>query len=147
MISPEEMLSSHKDAIIFLTSGSSASEMKKILIDNGFSEEQIVFGVFTDEQEQYFDPILSFGDDEVFVDAGAYDGFSSVRFAKEVNYKYNKIFVFEPDKGNLMRIANNVEFQKLANTEISSIGLSSKKIHYIFLVDSLVVVKYQRMEI
>ena len=50
------------------------------------------------EQKQYFDlPALYHAKDETFVDAGGYDGATSVRFATWAG-EYRKIFAFEPDE-------------------------------------------------
>lgn len=50
------------------------------------------------EQKQYFDlPALSHDAEETFVDAGSYDGMTSVRFAEWAG-QYRKIFAFEPEQ-------------------------------------------------
>jgi FkbM family methyltransferase len=48
--------------------------------------------------EQYFDLGFPFDENEVFVDAGVYDGLSSISFARKVNGKYRGIYAFEPDE-------------------------------------------------
>lgn len=50
------------------------------------------------ELPQYFvKDIISYGKDEVFIDCGGYDGKTSVDFIHEVENKFKKIVIFEPD--------------------------------------------------
>lgn len=49
--------------------------------------------------KQYFD-MFEPRKDEVFVDAGAFDGMTDVDFAKWAKNNYKKIYAFEPDKDN-----------------------------------------------
>ncbi|MEH7384269.1 FkbM family methyltransferase [Bacillus sp. JJ1521] len=47
---------------------------------------------------QYFDPeVISFSNDEIFIDGGAYIGDTVEGFLKAVNGKYKKIYAFEPE--------------------------------------------------
>lgn len=59
----------------------------------------------TCQQNQYFpEDIFSLGQDEVFVDAGAFDGDTIEQFLKNTNFKYKNIYAFEPDKSNYERL-------------------------------------------
>jgi FkbM family methyltransferase len=50
---------------------------------------------------QYFpDDIVRLEADEVFVDAGVYDGVTSIHFMKRVKDKFRMIYAFEPDRMN-----------------------------------------------
>lgn len=44
--------------------------------------------------------IISFSDDECFLDAGAYTGDSFLRFLRQTNYRFNAAYLFEPDPQN-----------------------------------------------
>jgi FkbM family methyltransferase len=53
------------------------------------------------EDVQYFpDDIMVLGENEVFVDAGVYDGGTSIHFMKRVKDKFRMIYAFEPDRMN-----------------------------------------------
>ncbi len=51
--------------------------------------------------------LLSYGEDEVYVDAGAYDGDSIRLFIERVGGRYARILAFEPDKNTFKRLAAN----------------------------------------
>lgn len=58
-------------------------------------------GAHTLAERQYFDePFIQFGDDEVFIDAGAFDLTTALEFAKRCK-SFKKIYSFEPDKTNI----------------------------------------------
>lgn len=53
------------------------------------------------EDDQYFpEDVIELNSDEVFVDCGAYQGDTVVRFLERVGNKYKKIVCFEPEKDN-----------------------------------------------
>ena len=81
---------------------------------------------FTDCQyRQYFEDFLTISDrDEVFVDVGGYDGYTSAEFIKRYP-KYQAIHFFEPEAQNIERAK-----QKLGNARSLTyyqLGLSGKK--------------------
>lgn len=66
--------------------------------------------------EQYFDLDFPLDENEVFVDAGVYNGFSSISFARKVNGKYRGIYAFEPDEKSYVRSESNF---KKANLNVT----------------------------
>lgn len=56
----------------------------------------------------YFDPITNLSGNEVFVDCGAFDGDSIIRFVKHVDGQYKEIIGFEPDKSTFAKLMCNV---------------------------------------
>lgn len=48
------------------------------------------------EHQQYFEPFLELGSNEVFCDVGSFDGFTTEQFITLVEGKYDHIHVFEP---------------------------------------------------
>lgn len=56
---------------------------------------------------QYFENFFELGEEEVFVDAGGYDGQTSVEFIRRCP-KYKSIHFFEPDGGNLELARKNL---------------------------------------
>jgi FkbM family methyltransferase len=70
--------------------------------------------VFDPEIDQYFDTdIVRLAPDEVFVDAGGFDGQTTLEFIKRCGGQYRHIYYFEPDS-NLMQRSRN---QALAGRE------------------------------
>lgn len=56
---------------------------------------------------QYFDAeLVTFSDDDVFIDLGGYDGDTVEKFIQFSNTSYSKIYLFEPDE-NLLNLAIN----------------------------------------
>ena len=74
-------------------------ESKKIIIDRikGYLLDKPLS--HRDTNQQYLD-VIPFTQDEVFVDAGFYNGDTTLAFIDKVNDKYKHIYAFEPDKEN-----------------------------------------------
>jgi FkbM family methyltransferase len=77
-----------------------------------------------DEIGQYFEDFLNLQEGEVFVDAGGFDGQTSIEFIKHCP-KYKSIYIFEPDSDNLGLAKKNLANFK--NVNFISKGLSNKK--------------------
>lgn len=73
----------------------------------------------------YFNDILPFGENEVFVDCGAYDGKSVVDFICYTKGKYQKIYAFEPDIVNYSLCHRHLA--DLRNVFLSNSGLSDSE--------------------
>lgn len=59
--------------------------------------------------KQYFEPtILSFCQEEVFVDCGAYMGDSVMQFYEETSGRFKKVYSFEPDRSNFFKLCDTV---------------------------------------
>jgi FkbM family methyltransferase len=77
-----------------------------------------------DEKGQYFEDFLNLQDGEVFIDAGGFDGQTSIEFIKYCpNYK--AIYIFEPSEKNLAMAKENLKEYK--NIKFISKGLSNQK--------------------
>ena len=72
---------------------------------------------------QYFD-VLTIAEDEVFIDAGCYDGNTTKEFLKSCNGKYNKIYAFEPDEKCFKECEENLG--GIRNLEVMNYGLWDK---------------------
>jgi len=86
-----------------------------------------------DQIGQYFEDFLDFKDNEVFVDAGGYDGQTSIEFIK-LCPTYKSIYIFEPSKENLAFAERNLKDFK--NVNFISKGLSNQKDTLRFDTDS-----------
>ena len=84
----------------------------------------LVLGEYA-EKKQYFDlPQLNISNDEVFIDAGGFNGDTSSQFAKKTLYKYKKIYLFEPNAKSAEKCRN--ELKNLHDCEIIQKGTWSK---------------------
>ena len=91
-----EMLEDYKSKMIYRTMAESRFTKNTNLLAH------------TCEQNQYFPEtdIFEISENEVFVDAGAFDGDTIQRFIELTNGKFKKIYAFEPDKSNYNKILN-----------------------------------------
>ena len=59
--------------------------------------------------QYYASGIVNLSEHEVYVDCGEWDGDMVNRFLEQVNYKYKKIYVFEPDTQMIPKLKNNID--------------------------------------
>jgi FkbM family methyltransferase len=69
----------------------------------------------------YGSSLLRLGDDEVYVDGGAFDGDSVRMFLQRVNGKYERVLAFEPDPDTFGRLTRNLN--ALPRVELFNCGL------------------------
>jgi len=97
IISFKEFIENSKNAVVLISSFLHIDEMKQQLITNGFSEDFIISFIWC---TQYFDlPCFKPREDELFIDAGGFDGISTIYFFKWLgDHKINgKSILFEPN--------------------------------------------------
>lgn len=108
VISLSELSDEKEDYIVLVTPQYYQEEIKESLLLNGIKDEKIYLThkhpVLVKFQKmefynQYFDKLLKWEADEVFVDAGCLDCETSFEFAKRCS-NYQKIIAFEPDERN-----------------------------------------------
>ncbi len=75
-------------------------------------------------EKQYFEGFFDFAGDEVFVDGGGYDGFTSQEFAKRCPH-YSKIHFFEPVESAMLTAKDKLK--GLDNIVYHSVGLYDRK--------------------
>lgn len=111
VISFDEYLKEYRDATVFLGSRLYYNELYEQLVKSGIPRERIVnVGKMIDDMSlrQYFDlPCMPHVEDEVFVDAGGFDGKTSRLFIQWCGGQYKKIYISEPEKQNITMIHNN----------------------------------------
>lgn len=119
------------DKIYQIFADNVSKEILSKLIDFRLSYDLLKMTGFTDiQQKQYFEDFLNLKlKDEVFVDVGGYDGYTSLEFIKYCP-DYNHIYFFEPDEMN-MQIAKTA-MCKYPNIDFFEIGLSDKKERLLF---------------
>lgn len=76
------------------------------------------------EHLQYFEDFLNLQDNEVFIDVGGYDGFTSEEFIKRCT-NYKSVHIFEPEEKNIFSAKKRLKHFK--NINFYEIGLSNKK--------------------
>ena len=105
-----------QNARVFLAVKYHAEEIKQQLISIGIQAENIINvgkTLYDMGVRQYFDlPYLPHHDKEVFVDAGALNGDTSLRFVEWCRNKFEHIYCFEPDRNNIDKCHKNFENAK-----------------------------------
>lgn len=135
----DEWISQNEDMIMIISTKLYHKEIYAQLKQNQIPDELIInAGKVIDEANkiQYFDlPALKNNkiDDEVFVDVGAFDGQTSVMFAKWAG-KYKKIFALEPDPQNREKCYKTLESID-AEYEILPFGAWDKQEQLFFEAD------------
>lgn len=99
--SPDEFIKSSKNSFVLVSSTDWHTQILEQLSELGFSMEQVIDAgemIIDLFNCQYFDlPYLQHAENEIFVDAGCYDGSSVRNFIKWSQGKYKAIFSSEPD--------------------------------------------------
>lgn len=84
-----------------LLSDEKSKEVYKAALKFKLTEDyHYLLDVKDDLKKQYFDEVVKFSDEEVFVDCGGYTGDTIEAFIKAVNGKFKQIYSFEPDGKN-----------------------------------------------
>jgi len=76
------------------------------------------------EDKQYFEEFIPINDEEVFLDVGSYDGYTSEEFLK-FNPNYKEIHIFEPDPVNMTKVKKRLK--NYQNISFHEVGLSNKR--------------------
>lgn len=76
---------------------------------------------------QYFSDMISFDDNEAFVDCGAYTGDTILKFTDKVNGKYSRIYAFEPDDANYDMLRKTIDENHMHDVHLIKKGCWSKK--------------------
>ena len=88
-------------------------------------DPELIAKVRDDVRLQYFDPeVIRFGQDEVFLDLGAYNGDTIEAFANHVSGHYEKIVALEPDAGNFGKL--QTVSSRLHDVECYPYGIGAK---------------------
>lgn len=124
------------DYLIFLASTrftdkmySSCLHMPNIDRDKIFYPMKKRYCIFT--PRQYFD-FFEPREHEVFVDAGAYDGETSIEFSKWASKGYDMIYLFEPDTNNENVCRDNLEAHHIEHYELHMQGTGEQEKSVLF---------------
>lgn len=105
VMSPEELLA-RKDLNVVINTRRAYTEIREILERGGYPQNQVfsmaeIIGM--EDTEQYFNPdFMRYEDEEVFVDVGCFDLYTSIRLKKYCK-SVKKVYAFEPDAQNYQR--------------------------------------------
>jgi len=136
IISFQEFIKNSENSIVFIPNSPFWIEMKRQLINSGFSEDSII-GNYEDSTlnnsgsrsffgTQYFD--LSYfkpQKKEFFIDAGGYDGYTTQCFFNWLGNSLGRSIIFEPNNIQYEFCKNNM--QNYDNVKIVNKGLWHKK--------------------
>ena len=80
---------------------------------------------------QYFDPdIMTFANEEIFLDLGAYNGDTVSAFISNVDKKYKKIIALEPDRNNYTMLVENTKGFFDIDCHCLGIDSASRKVNF-----------------
>lgn len=82
-----------------------------------------LFQIETDKNEAY--SLLNFGNNESYLDLGAYNGDTALEFAEYTSGNYQKIIAVEPDAKNFRKLTANTE--NLKDVTLINAGISDQK--------------------
>ncbi len=100
------------------------------LLKLGALPEDIIFRC-TDMGRQYFDLAqLTFTQEEVFVDAGSFNGDDVLRFIDQTGGEYNRIYSFEPDLQNYDNCVKRIGQLRAVEIVKAGVWSSSREISF-----------------
>lgn len=89
-------------------------------------------------KKQYFsDDIYNFSDSEIYVDLGAANGDTILKFINTVNNKYKKIIAFEPQKELYNELIRNINNNQVLNIDTYNLGCWKEKAKLNFSYENL----------
>ena len=125
IISPEELVKTHIDATIVISTGHFSEEIFQYLLSMGFCSENIY--VPSNFNEIYFgESFLRAGENEIYIDAGTYNGDTIKNFIKFCDNRYKKIYAFEPDSDNYEVLTNRLKEKSINNFHLIKKGTWNK---------------------
>jgi FkbM family methyltransferase len=78
-------------------------------------------------EPQYFNDVIPFGKNDIFVDCGAFTGDTVLGFCRKVNEIYNKIYAIEPDDHNYEHLKKTVKDNEIKSIQLVKAGCWSEK--------------------
>lgn len=130
VISKEQMVKDFAHVPVVITFRD-VEEQKRIihfLKEHDFKREHIFHNIaFFDIDQQYFQTeFMSFGEEEIFVDAGSFDGNTTLQFVRKCP-SYKKIYLFDANEHYVDITRNNLEKEGVKRYELHSTGLWNEK--------------------
>ena len=122
-----EDLASNKQKYLNLYNLLEDEKSKKVLetiADFRLTFDFSLYNSILDKNQYFEESFLNFGENDIFIDGGGFDGDTALNFIKKVNNKYKKILFFEPDKESFLKAKENLK--NAQNIDFFNKGLYSK---------------------
>ncbi len=133
IVSAEELVNNFSDAFIIITPSKHRDSIYNQLINMGFNANNICIPItgfaciYNESSEQYFDKnIVKPDKNEVFIDAGAYDGNTILYFMKWCNNNYSHIYAFDPSPDNIKKCRKTLNKNNVLNVSFIEAGVYSE---------------------
>ncbi|MCM1295757.1 MAG: FkbM family methyltransferase [Muribaculaceae bacterium] len=139
IITTKQLLENYTNSVVILSAQSEMFDTYRLLLRCGFPRKKILLPMHlhlvASNGIQYFD-VFSPIKDEIFVDAGSYDGDTIRKFVEWTNGQYKKIYAFEPNKELGEILLRNVKEEKIENVIFTPEATWEKKADLNFVNDS-----------
>ena len=129
VISLDEAVKNYPDAVFIVSPNYIKDEIIGELKAAGVSDDSIIrdyHALLKPNKLEYFDEVLKFTENEVFVDAGCCNCANSLDFIEHCP-SYEKIYAFEPDKRSYDVCGEVIKDKQISNIELFDCGLWDKK--------------------
>lgn len=127
-ITSVELIEEYKEYIILIYSNDSfhIQEIMGHFRYHGFNSEQLII-IRQAPEEQYFGlEFLRPVQDEIYIDAGCFDGDTVLKFYKFCNGNYKHIYAIEPDRVNFKKAIEAINREQIERVEIQCKACWSK---------------------
>ncbi len=134
VISPDYLFQNPDDFYVILAVADSADEVKRIVKENHFPQEQILASLKPDHEidHQYFEFPSLFHHGTAFVDGGCLNCRTSYLFADWCGNGYSKIFAYEPDPISYSICKKNLLSKEIRDFQLIQAGLSDHEGEVLF---------------
>lgn len=130
VLSADEVVKEHSDALVIIASSKYGEAMYIQLVQNGFSYRNILLPqykkILAIRGKQYFD-MFEPQQNEIYIDAGSFDGGTIVDFIDWTKGNYKKIYAFEPVKDMCECISQKMEKAGIKNVQILNNAVWDRK--------------------
>lgn len=121
VISISQLIKDYKSWVVILTDRKVLAESYSRLLRDGFPRRKILYPMYShlvgSNGIQYFDVFTPL-DDEVFIDAGSYNGDTIREFINWNGGNYKKIYAFEPNEDMFTVLKKYVDDEQLSNVSL-----------------------------
>lgn len=136
VLSIDEAVETCRDCLIVIASSIYGKEMYIELVQKGFPYMNILLPrykyLYATRGKQYFD-VFKPQQEEVYIDAGTFDGGTVLNFNQWANGKYKKIYAFEPIDDMCKAICKTIKGNNIDNIEVLNNAVWNQKEKISFL--------------
>lgn len=139
VISVNQLIKKYKSWVVVLADRECLAESYSRLLRDGFPRKKILYPMYSHlvgaNGTQYFD-VFSPLDEEVFIDAGSYNGDTIREFIDWNGGNYKRIYAFEPNKDMFTKLKKYIKDENLANVTLLPMATWSEKEELSFINDA-----------